>query len=92
MGTCLLGYLSLSVGVGKARCLACGLVVSGLTFEVGFWEIEAAHTKMSHICFVVYDIHLSHVSCVEMVLWLFPKEIPVGGNKCGYCLVIIIIM
>ena len=42
MGNCLVGLWSTRVVEGKA----CGLIVSGLIFLVGFLEVEA-HTKIS---------------------------------------------
>ena len=45
MGTCFGGLRSASV-VGKARFLACSLLLSGLLFCVSFLQV-VAHTKIS---------------------------------------------
>ena len=68
-----MGLWSPSVVLGKARYLACGLVVSCLRFVVCFLEV-AACTKISLRFCGLPNASIRCFLCRNVMLWLLPKK------------------
>ena len=72
-GTCFGGLWSASVVIGKARYLACGLLVSGLFCLAGFLEVEA-HNKISHRFVGLQNALITSFRCRNVMLLLLPQK------------------
>ena len=81
-----MGVLSLGV-IGKTKCVAGGLIVSGLRGCTDFLNVDE-HTRISPKCSGLWK---EFITCC-CFLWkcrvvTFPQEITICGNNLRYCLV-----